>query len=82
MKKHHKHLSKNKREFLNRAGYTNHHHLVPKSRGGSYACSNLFRWDERRHAAFHLLFGNMTFPEAARLLMRAWNMKKHTEEVL
>lgn len=71
-----------KKSFLQRSGKTNRHHLVPKSRGGTREESNLFRWDRMRHNAYHLLFNLMTFPEAARLLMRAWNMKKGTKETL
>lgn len=71
-----------KRSFLQRSGATNKHHLVPKSRGGTREENNLFRWDRMRHNAYHLLFGLKTFPEAARLLMRAWNMKKRTHETL
>ena len=71
-----------KENYLVRSGKTNKHHLLAKSRQGTRDESNLFTWDERRHSAFHLIFGTKTFPEAARLLMRAWNMKKGTKETL
>lgn len=71
-----------KENYLRRSGRTNKHHLVPKSLGGTRDEDNLFTWDSRRHNAYHLLFNLKTFPEAARLLMRAWNMKKKTNEVL
>jgi len=71
-----------KESYLQRARRTNKHHLVPRSLGGTREESNLFTWDERRHSAYHLLFNLMTFPEAARLLMRAWNIKKGTKETL
>jgi hypothetical protein len=60
----------------------NRHHLLPKARGGQEIASNLLLLNAEWHKLFHKLFGLMTFPEAARLLMRAWNMKKGTEEVL
>lgn len=72
-------MSKPKREFLQRAGYSNHHHILAKSRGGMSTQSNLFCWDERRHAAYHLLFQNKTFEEAARLLIRAYQMKREVK---
>lgn len=36
---------------------------------------NLLMMDERRHAAFHLLFGNMDFLQVINLLKRCYEMK-------
>lgn len=60
-----------KRGYAERAGYTNEHHNLPRSRGGTSTLENVINLDERRHAAYHLLFKDMTFGEAASLLWRA-----------
>ena len=70
-------MSKNhKRTFYHRAGRKNKHHIKAKSHGGSYQPCNLIILDENRHAAFHLLFGNRDFEEAAYVLLRAHKMKR------
>lgn len=46
------------------------HHNQAKSRGGSMAFRNIFILTEEHHRAFHLLFGNRTFKEAADVLLR------------
>ena len=61
--------------FYHRSGRRNKHHIKAKSRGGSYQPFNLILLDENRHAAFHLLFGNRDFQEAAAVLLRAHHMK-------
>lgn len=66
----------NNRTFYHRASRKNRHHIKAKSRGGSYQPSNLILLDENRHAAFHLLFGNRDFEEAAYALLRAHRIKK------
>ena len=71
----HKRMSWEKRNFQERAGWQNRHHDLAKSKGGSYAVSNIIWLDERRHSAFHLIFQNRTFLDAARLLIKAHNMK-------
>jgi hypothetical protein len=65
-----------KRTFYHRAGRKNKHHIKAKSRGGTFAPFNLILLDENRHAAFHLLFGNRDFGEAAQVLLRADRIKK------
>jgi len=64
--------------FLQRRGRHNRHHNVPKSKGGTDDENNLFKLDENRHAAMHLLFGNKTFFQAAMLLLRADRIKNGT----
>jgi len=59
-----------------RAGKTNKHHIRPRHRKGKSKVENLIRLDINRHAAFHLIFGNMTFVEAANLLLRVDAMKR------
>lgn len=46
------------------------HHNIAKSRGGSMSFRNIFILTEAHHRAFHLLFGNRTFQEAAAILLR------------
>jgi protease II len=69
---------KSPRTYYNRAGRKNKHHIKAKSKGGSMKPSNLILLDENRHAAYHLIFHNMSFIEAARLLVRTYNIKKGT----
>lgn len=77
-RKHHRrqHLSKEKREYLVRAGYCNRHHIKAKSKGGHANPQNMILLDERRHAAYHLLFGLKTFDQAAELLIRTAEIKR------
>lgn len=58
-----------------RSGHFNRHHIQPKSRGGTMAGHNLLIMDTNRHRAYHLLFGNLNFEEAAQLLLRCQAMK-------
>ncbi len=58
---------KSPRTYYNRAGRKNKHHIKPKVFGGTREPSNLILLDENRHAAYHLIFHNMSFIEAARL---------------
>lgn len=60
-----------------RKGKKNKHHNVNRSRGGSNCVRNIWNLDCNRHAAWHLLFGNMSFQEVARMLMRAVEMKRN-----
>jgi hypothetical protein len=71
-----KHFSKSHKNYLKRAGRRNRHHIRARSKGGSYKPHNLILLDERRHSAFHLLFGLKTFREAAAILIRAAEMKE------
>lgn len=76
MGKHNFHMSKDHRNYLKRAGRRNRHHIKARSKGGRYTPQNLILLDERRHSAFHLLFGLKTFREAASILIRAAEMKE------
>jgi hypothetical protein len=58
-----------------RSGSFNRHHIKAKSQGGSSKPSNIVRMDIRRHQAYHLLFGNLSFREAADLLLRLCDIK-------
>jgi len=71
-----KHMNKDHRNYLRRAGRRNRHHIKARSKGGKYTPANLIMLDERRHSAFHLLFGLKTFREAAAILIRAAEMKE------
>jgi len=77
-----KKYKRQKRTFYHRSGRQNKHHIKAKSRGGTYASFNLILLDENRHAAFHLLFGNRDFQEAAQVLLRADRMKKGVRDGL
>jgi hypothetical protein len=68
-------MSKQKKAFLHRAGFCNNHHIRARSRGGDSTPANLIRLDERRHAAYHLIFGDKTFKEAAMILLKAEKLK-------
>lgn len=70
-----KRMSEAKRNFKERAGWKNRHHIQNKCRGGSWHVNNILMMDERRHVAFHLLFGNMNFLQVIDLLRRAYEMK-------
>ena len=65
-----------RRDFTQRAGSTNHHHLKNRCHGGTSVMSNLLRMDERRHDAWHLLFKNMDLPQIIRLLQRLQKIKE------
>jgi len=65
-----------KRTYLKRKGRRNRHHIKAKARGGVKKPENMFLFDENRHSAFHLLFGNRNFKEASAVLLRADRMKK------
>jgi len=65
-----------KRTYLKRKGRKNRHHIQPRARGGVKKPENMFLFDENRHSAFHLLFGNRNFKEASAVLLRADRMKK------
>lgn len=51
---------------------TERHHRLPRSRGGTNDASNVSIVDRRHHQAWHLLVGNMTAQEAARMLSDTW----------
>ena len=73
-------MKKPNRTFLKRKGRRNKHHIKVKKRGGTRAPENLILMDENRHAAFHLLFSNRDFKEAAAVLIRADQMKRRTKK--
>lgn len=62
-------------QFKSRAGWTNRHHLKPRSRGGSDRTYNIIKLDAYRHDAYHLLFGNLTIDEVIELLIRLRDKK-------
>lgn len=53
---------------LKKCGEKNKHHVIPKCRGGNHG--PIIMIDIMRHQAYHFLFGNKTFTEAAQLLIR------------
>ena len=60
-----------------RSGHFNRHHMLPRSRGGGMSQQNLLIMDTTRHKCWHILFKDLTFPEAAALLLRCEEVKKH-----
>jgi hypothetical protein len=53
----------------------NHHHLVPKSRGGKSNKRNLLLMDIEKHRQWHVLFGDKTLEEVIALLKRIKRIK-------
>lgn len=69
-------LSYAQKEFLERAGYKNRHHIQNKSQGGDWSKQNILILDARRHSAWHLLFKNKNFHQVIDLLKRTIAMKR------
>ena len=63
-----------------RNGRLNRHHIKAKSKGGIIEPSNIIVLDENRHSAFHLLFGNRTLREAAKVLIRTAEKKEAQDD--
>jgi hypothetical protein len=73
-------LAQHSLSFFQRSGKINNHHIIPKSRGGKRVEENLLRIDTGRHAAWHLLFGDLTLKEAAAVLLRVAKMKESSSK--
>jgi hypothetical protein len=52
--------------------FTDKHHRIPQSKGGSNESWNISYVDRKMHQAYHTLFGNKDPEEVARLLNRFW----------
>jgi len=65
-----------KKRTWKRSGRLNKHHIKNKCRGGGNEPENIILLDTERHKAFHFLFGNMSFAEAAQLLLRVNTLKR------
>ena len=63
-------------QFKELAGWTDEHHLKPRSAGGQSIDSNMLRIDAYRHDAIHLLMGNKSLDEIILLLQRLQRIKK------
>ena len=48
------------------------HHRLPRSRSGGNNPANLAIVEQKLHRAWHLLVGNMTAPEVAKMLTDTW----------
>ena len=59
----------NKREKKRRQWFTRHHNLA-RARNGNYSEWNIYHLTASHHEAYHKLFGNRTFEEAAKVLLR------------
>jgi hypothetical protein len=70
-------VSKNRKvKVWQRAGETNHHHIINKKNGGTWFPGNIIVWDKHIHAAWHFLFGDMTIREVAEWLIFIDEQKK------
>jgi len=60
---------------VNQIGYTEKHHIIPKSLGGSNDLSNLVRLTPKEHFICHMLLTRMTTGDAKRKMSNAvWGM--------
>lgn len=60
------------------AGYTEKHHIIPKSLGGDNTKQNLVRLTAREHFVCHLLLTRMTEGDARKKMLRAaWYMANY-----
>ena len=59
-----------------RSGKMVRHHIKNRCRGGKSTPSNLLKLDSERERAWHFIFKNLSFVEAAELLLRTDKMKK------
>lgn len=66
----------NVHQFMEKAGCTDEHHLISRSKGGESLSSNLLRIDVYKHDAWHLLFGNKTIDEIVKLLKKFKDYKE------
>lgn len=65
-----------RKDRFERSGKFNRHHIQNRSRGGNMTQQNLLIMDTNRHRAWHLLFKDLSFEEAAALLIRCQQMKR------
>ena len=50
------------------------HHIIPRSRGGTFNLENIARVDIKKHQAYHTIFDNRTPTEIVETLVRKyWN---------
>lgn len=59
-----------------RSGYFNRHHIVNREHGGGMTKQNLLIMDTHRHRCWHLLFKDLSFDEAAALLIECAKRKR------
>ena len=63
------------RDRVNQSDYTELHHIVPKSLGGSNDASNLVKLTAREHFICHILLTKMTIGDSKRRMINAaWGM--------
>ena len=68
----HRHKKKHRHEHGR-----NHHHLIPKCRGGRDLPNNLLLINATRHELFHKIFGVRTLDEVIALLVRLRRIKSY-----
>jgi len=59
-----------------RSGKMVRHHIKNRVNNGKSTPSNLLKLDSERERAWHFIFKNLSFVEAAELLLRTDKMKK------
>jgi hypothetical protein len=69
---------KKKRKKTKRFTRITKHHLTPRCRGGANTFQNLLALNEKRHEAWHILFGVLTLDEVIAVLQR---LKKAKDEI-
>lgn len=74
-------MARHKNKQWKRSGRKNRHHIKNKCRGGTNDPKNIILLDTEKHKAFHFLFGNMDFLQAAALLQKAHSIKSHLSGV-
>lgn len=69
------HIIAHARQRVNQSGYTEKHHIIPKSLGGSNDPNNIVRLTAKEHFVCHRLLVRMTVGEARRKMANAaWGM--------
>lgn len=63
------------------AGVKNRHHAINRVNGGKDTPTNIYTWDMNVHKAFHFIFGNMNFKEAAAWLLYVDEQKQLGNEL-
>ena len=64
-----------------RARKLTRHHIVNRINKGGDEVENIIKLKNRKHEMWHIIFKNLSFIEAAKLLVKAHNMKHKDEDV-
>ena len=72
-----KRTARYQRRIYNKKCKLTRHHNRAKSLGGDMSDWNIYKLTPEHHQAFHKLFGNRTFDEAAKVLLRMQEIHNH-----